>query len=84
MVYVALTVATFVAVLTCCLWFARQKQQKSPYTPVGAEEERVELTAKEQEHKMEDNSAFTLEDSDEDFNEVDEEVEIDLAAVAAV
>lgn len=80
MVYVALTVCTFAAVLTCCIWFTKKHRSIDKYNQVNSEEvnseEEVELTTeettetKETEHKAVD-VEFTLEDSDD-------EVEIDL------
>ena len=74
MVYVALTVATFAAVLTCCIWISKKKKS---YNPVESseEEEEVELTGENNEHNVD--PRFTLEDSEE-------EEEIDLGLHEAV
>ena len=70
MVYVALTVATFAAVLTCCVWVAK-KHRKKPYTPIDSDGEEVELTAEEE---LTEAAKFTLDDSEEeiDMEDVDE------------
>lgn len=72
MVYVALTVFTFAAVLTCCIWFTKKHRSIDKYNQVIAEE--VELTTEEIEEIEEAEhqpGTFTLDDSDE-------EVDIDL------
>lgn len=61
MVYVALTVASFAAVITCCLWYSKKKRN---YNPVEAVEEEVELTA----DSSNENADFTLEDSEEEID----------------
>jgi len=85
MVYVALTVATFSAVLTCCIWFAKKHVKKTPYNPVGSqetkEEEHIELIAEEEEKTTLENldQKFTFDDSDNSDGEVD----IDLGSPVA-
>lgn len=87
MVYVALTVCTFAAVLTCCIWFTKKHRSIGKYNQVNSEEvnseevnaeevnaEEVELTTKE---TKEVDGEFTLEDSDE-------EVEIELGLTPPV
>jgi|TARA_B110001450_G_scaffold66278_1_gene62708 hypothetical protein len=72
MVYVALTVATFAAVLTCCVWIAK-KHRKKTYIPVDSDGEEVELTAEEE---LIESAEFTLDDSEEeiDMEDIDEPV----------
>jgi hypothetical protein len=76
MVYVALTVAIFSAVTMCCVGVAKRQRAQTTYTSV--EEEDMELTRVEQsdtrteeivfEQKghIDDSSAFTLDDSDDE------------------
>lgn len=65
MVYVALTVCTFAAVLTCCIWFTKKHRSiDKVYNQVNAEE--VELTTEEKAETEHTNEEFTLEDSDEE------------------
>ena len=74
MVYVALTIATFAAVLTCCIWISKKKKS---YNPVeSSEEEEVELTGENYEHKTD--PKFTFEDSEEE-----EEIDLGLHEEAA-
>ena len=70
MVYVALTVATFAAVLTCCVWIAK-KHRKKTYIPIDSDGEEVELTAEEE---LTEAAEFTLDDSEEeiDMENIDE------------
>lgn len=76
MVYVALTVAIFSAATMCCVGVAKRQRTQTTYTSV--EEEEMELTRVEQSDteteevvfeqkgQVEDSSAFTLDDSDDE------------------
>ena len=89
MVYVALTVATLSAVIMCCVWFIKQRINNDYGTVREDEEEEIELNRRSpspdpnafSDQKIEEDQntpepssdAFTLEASDSDTSEREEE-----------
>ena len=86
MVYVALTVATLSAVIMCCVWFIKQRINNDYGTVREDEEEEIELNRRSpspepnafsdqkiEEDQSPNSDAFTLEASDSDTSEREEE-----------
>ena len=86
MVYVALTVATLSAVIMCCVWFIKQRINNDYGTVREDDEEEVELNRRSpspeadtfdeklpEEEQPPNSDAFTLEDSDSDTSEKEDE-----------